>query len=169
MTDDAGSNSGGAAAPESQQQPKFSIQAQYVKDLSFENPRAPQGLQGQTRPEIQIQVDVRPQPIDEGRHEIVLQLNVSAKAGDETVFIVELTYGGVFALANIPKESLQPLLMIECPRLLFPFARRIIADTTRDGGLPPLMIDPIDFVALYRRKVKQIQDAAAEQAQAPVN
>jgi preprotein translocase subunit SecB len=72
-------------------------------------------------------------------------------------------------LANIPKESLQPLLMIECPRLLFPFARRIIADTTRDGGLPPLMIDPIDFVALYRRKVKQIQDAAAEQAQAPVN
>ena len=159
MADEAAPN--GGAAPTNQPPPKFSIQAQYVKDLSFENPRAPQGLTGQTRPEIQIQVDVRTKKIDNERHEIVLHLNVNAKAENETVFLVELTYGGVFALANIPDASLQPLLMIECPRLLFPFARRIVADTTRDGGLPPLMIDPIDFVQLYRRKLKTAQDAAA--------
>ena len=125
---------------------------QYVKDLSFENPRAPFGLQaGQPRPEIQIQVDVRAAPIGEGQYEVVLDLNVDAKSADEPVFLVELAYGGLFTLANIPADSLQPLLLIECPRLLFPFARRVVADATRDGGFPPLMIDPIDFVTLFRR------------------
>ena len=137
--------------------PRLSILAQYIKDLSFENPHAPMGLQGQARPEIQIQVDANAQGLAEGQYEVVLDLNVEARVGEQAMFLVELTYGGVFALANIPDDSLQPLLLIECPRLIFPFARRIIADVTRDGGFPPLMIDPIDFVAIYRRKLQEAQ------------
>ena len=137
--------------------PRLSILAQYIKDMSFENPNAPMGLQSQTRPEIQIQVDANAQAMAEGQFEVVLDLNVEARAGEQSMFLVELTYGAVFALANIPEDSLQPLLLIECPRLIFPFARRIIADATRDGGFPPLMIDPIDFVAIYRRKLQEAQ------------
>lgn len=158
MTDPTPAGNGDASA---QAGPRLSILTQYVKDLSFENPRAPFGLQpNQPRPEIQIQVDVRATPLAEGQFEIVVALNVEAKTGDQPVFLIELTYGGLFALANIPQESLQPLLMIECPRLLFPFARRVIADCTRDGGFPPLMIDPIDFVQLYRRRLQQQAEAA---------
>jgi preprotein translocase subunit SecB len=140
--------------------PRLMVQSQYVKDLSFENPRAPASLQPtQARPEIQIRVDVRAQPMDAGRYEVMLQLHVDAKAGAETAFMVELTYGGVFGVVGIPQESLQPILLIECPRLLFPFARRIVADATRDGGFPPLLIEPIDFVTLYRRRQQQARTA----------
>jgi preprotein translocase subunit SecB len=143
--------SGGAASPANP--PRLTIQTQYVKDLSFENPRAPASLEpGQSRPEIQVQVDVRAASLGDERYEVALQLHVDAKAGGETGFVMELVYGGVFGLLNIPPDSLQALLLIECPRLLFPFARRIIADTTRDGGFPPLMLDPIDFMTLYRRR-----------------
>jgi preprotein translocase subunit SecB len=136
--------------------PRLMIQNQYVKDLSFENPRAPQSLQpGQTRPEVQIRVDVHAQPLDAERYEVSLHMHVEAKAGSETAFMVELTYSGAFGLLNIPQDSVQPLLLIECPRLLFPFARRIVADATRDGGFPPLLIDPVDFAALYRRRQQQ--------------
>jgi len=143
--------------------PRLMIQTQYIKDLSFENPRAPRGSGGQDRPEIAIRVDVQAEPLGEDRYEVTLQLHADAKAGQESVFMLELTYGGVFALANIPAESLQAILLIECPRLLFPFARRIVADATRDGGFPPLMIDPIDFATLYRRRQEHAQ---AQQAQA---
>jgi preprotein translocase subunit SecB len=140
--------------------PRLVIQSQYVKDLSFENPRAPASLlPGQARPEIQIRVDVRAQRLEAERYEVSLQLHVEAKAGADTAFMVELTYGGVFGLLSIPQESLQPLLLIECPRLLFPFARRVVADATRDGGFPPLLIDPIDFVTLYRRREQQARTA----------
>ena len=96
----------------------------------------------------------------------MLQLHVDAKSGGETGFVLELVYGGVFGLVNIPPDSLQALLLIECPRLLFPFARRIIADTTRDGGFPPLMLDPIDFVSLYRRRQQQAEAQAQSKAAA---
>jgi preprotein translocase subunit SecB len=149
MTDNATPNGGEAAGP------RLSILTQYVKDLSFENPRAPLGLQpGQGRPEIQIQVDVQARQMGQEQYEVVLDLKAEARTGDSPVFLLELSYGAVFTLANIPADSLQPLLFIECPRLLFPFARRIVADATRDGGFPPLMIDPIDFVALYRRRLQ---------------
>ena len=151
---------GAAAGGEPQQPPRLTIQAQYVKDLSFENPRAPKSLEpGQGRPEIQVKVDVRAQQLTEERHEVALVLNVEARAGGEVTFAVELTYGGVFGLINIPDDGRTPVLLIECPRLLFPFARRIVADATRDGGFPPLMIDPIDFLALFRQR----QQAAASQ------
>ncbi len=161
MADNSELNPGGANPAEQAEPPRLMIQTQYTKDLSFENPRAPLALdQSQQRPEISVRVDVRAQPIQDTRYEVVIQLNIDAKAGEEAVFVLELSYAGVFQLLNIPKDSLQPLLLVECPRLLFPFARRIVADATRDGGFPPLMIDPIDFVALYRRRQEQAQAAA---------
>jgi preprotein translocase subunit SecB len=168
MTDNPSGPNGGGGQDEAaaqQQAPRLSILTQYIKDLSFENPRAPYGAQlGQTRPEIQIQVDVRVTQLGEGQHEVVVDLNIDAKAGENQVFLVELAYGGLFQVANIPQESLQPVLLVECPRLLFPFARRIVADCTRDGGFPPLMIDPIDFLSLYRRRLQQQAAPAAAQA-----
>lgn len=174
MTDNRAANPNGEDAngagdgnqPAQQQQgaggPRLSILTQYVKDLSFENPRAPLGLQpGQPRPEIQIQVDVQARQMGEEQFEVVLDLNAEARSGADVVFLAELSYGGVFSIANIPADSLQALILIECPRLLFPFARRIIADATRDGGFPPLMVDPIDFVALYRRRLQAAQEGVA--------
>jgi preprotein translocase subunit SecB len=160
MTDTASPN--GTEGQEAAAGPRLSILTQYVKDLSFENPRAPLGLQNASqRPEIQIQVDVQARQLGQEQFEVILELNAQARAGETAVFVLELTYGGVFALANIPADSLQPLLLIECPRLLFPYARRIVSDATRDGGFPPLMIDPIDFVALYRRRMQQAAEAQA--------
>lgn len=156
---------GGANAPEQNEAPRLMIQTQFIKDMSFENPQAPLSPeQNKQRPEIAVRVDVRAEPMNDGHFEVVLQLNVEAKTDDKTIFVLELAYGGVFALVNIPKESLQPLLLVECPRILFPFARRIVADATRDGGFPPLMIDPIDFVTLYRRRQQQAQSASPADA-----
>lgn len=150
----------GAAQP---QPPRLNILSQYVKDLSFENPRAPQGLSADQRPEIQIGVEANAKQMGENRYEVVLDIKANAKVGEEAVFVVELSYGSVFSIENVPAESLQAILMIECPRLVFPFARRIVGDVTRDGGFPPLMIDPIDFVGLYRRRVQAAQAAQAQQ------
>jgi preprotein translocase subunit SecB len=165
-----GTAAGGTAAGDAAQapQPRLSILTQYIKDMSFENPRAPQPApQSAGRPEIQIKVDVGADAMGEDRYQVTLQLNVDAKSAGETIFLMELSYSGVFQLQNIPKDNLQALVMIECPRLLFPFARRIVADATRDGGFPPLMIDPIDFVTLYRRKLQEAQAQAQAQPQAP--
>jgi preprotein translocase subunit SecB len=149
------------------QPPRLIILSQYIKDLSFENPRAPASLEpGNSRPEIQVRVDTRAQELGSERYEVTFQLHCEAKSGNDPVFMVELTYAGLFSLSNVPQESLQPVLLIECPRLLFPFARRIVADATRDGGFPPLMIDPIDFVTLYRRRQEQ-QAQAGGQSQPP--
>ena len=133
----------------------FAINMQYVKDLSFENPRAPQVFaSNQTAPQVQVNVDVGARQVGENVYEITLVLNAEAKAGEDTVFVVELTYAGLFTVPPLPQDQLRPLLLIECPRLLFPFARAIVADATRDGGFPPLMINPIDFAALYRRQAE---------------
>lgn len=161
MAENPQSPPGDAAAGQAAQ-PRLMVQTQYVKDLSFENPRAPNSLEpGQGRPDITVRVDVRAQAFAEDRYEVALHLNVETKTAGEAGFVLELTYAGVFALVDVPQESRQPILLIECPRLIFPFARRIVADATRDGGFPPLMIDPIDFVALYRRRQQQAQDESA--------
>lgn len=154
---------GGAPADQTNP-PRLTILSQYIKDLSFENPRAPTSLEpGNSRPEIQVRVDTRAQELGSERYEVTFQLHCEAKSGNDPVFMVELTYAGLFSLANVPPDSLQPVLLIECPRLLFPFARRIVADVTRDGGFPPLMIDPIDFVTLYRRRQEQAQAGSQPQ------
>jgi preprotein translocase subunit SecB len=144
-----GANGEGAPQAAGQEPPRVALLTQYVKDLSFENPRAPLGLQ---------QGDVRAAQLGDGQFEVVIELNADAKSGENQVFLVELTYGGLFALANIPLETVQQLLLIQCPTLLFPFARRVIADATRDGGFMPLIIDPIDFTALFRRKMQTAQE-----------
>ena len=167
MAENAQTPAGGAAAGQAAQ-PRLMIQTQYVRDLSFENPRAPASLEsGQGRPEISVRVDVRVEPLPEERYEVVMHLNVDAKTAGEVTFMLELSYGGIFALLDIPQESRQAILLIECPRLLFPFARRIVADATRDGGFPPLMIDPIDFVALYRRRQQQAQQEQGPSINSP--
>lgn len=133
------------------------IHAQYVKDLSFENPRAPMSLQPQPEaPRIEVNVDVQAAKVaDDNVYEVVLKVTASGKSGDAQLFLAELTYGGLFSLQGVPEDSLHPVLLIECPRILFPFARSIIADMTRDGGFPPLLIQPVDFAGMYRNSASQ--------------
>jgi preprotein translocase subunit SecB len=137
------------------QPPQLRIMAQYVRDLSFENPAAPDSLRGgQAAPNIDLGIDVQARTLSADTYEVVI--NISAKAireDDAVVFIAELSYGGMFQLANVGEADREPFLLIECPRLLFPFARRILADTSRDGGFPPLMLDPVDFAGLYRQQL----------------
>jgi preprotein translocase subunit SecB len=161
MTDtNVGNPGGNEQAPQLQ----FSILAQYVRDLSFENPGAPGSLQLQSQPKIDIGVDVQARRLPEDRYEVELRIRASAADGEaKPVFVAELVYSGLFLIRNAPDDALQPLCLIECPRVLFPFARRIVADVTRDGGFPPLMLEPIDFVALYRQHVARSQ-AQAQQA-----
>ncbi|WP_439816383.1 protein-export chaperone SecB [Zavarzinia sp. CC-PAN008] len=140
------------------------ILAQYVRDLSFENPNAPQSLAMSSAPRIEVAVDVQARRAGTDRFEVELKIQATAKNDDRVAFVCELSYAGLFSLRNIPEESVQPFLLIECPRLIFPFARRIVADATRDGGFPPVMLDPIDFATLYRQRMAQAQ---AEAAQAP--
>ena len=141
-------------SPEASQQ--LVINAQYVKDLSFENPRAPQGLaQPSTAPAVEINIDVKAQTLNTDVYEVVLTINASAKVNTDTLFVVELTYGAVVTVRNLPQEALAPVLLVETPRLMFPFARNIVADATRDGGYPPLMINPVDFSELLRRNQQQ--------------
>lgn len=136
--------------------PQLNVLIQYTKDLSFENPHAPQSLtQQQDAPNISIQVNVNAQKISDTEFAVNLLLEGSAGEGASTLFKFELDYGGIFRLQNIPEQELQPIVLIECPRLLFPFARQIIADAVRNGGFPPLYIDPIDFVALYQQRMQQ--------------
>lgn len=141
------------------------VNAQYIKDLSFENPRAPQSLTQQpSAPAVDINVDVNAQPLGPENFEVVLAVKASATINGETLFLLELTYGAVVTVRNVPREMLPPVLLVETPRLMFPFARNIIADATRDGGYPPLMINPIDFTDLLRRSSAQTPDALAPEA-----
>ena len=154
----ADNQTGGATAnpqPGQAVEPTLQLIGQYVKDLSFENPGI--GMQVQ-RPQIDLSVDLQARRAGENnQYEVMLKLRVNANDEQRPMFLLELAYGGMFVLSNVPEDSVQPILLIECPRLLFPFARRIVADVVRDGGLPPLMIEPIDFVALYRSKMAEAQ------------
>jgi preprotein translocase subunit SecB len=133
---------------------QFSMITQYVKDLSFENPRAPDSLQKMQagKPDIKISVNINAKKMGEEGYEVALSLSATAKVEKETMFIAELNYGALFGVRNVPEDQLQPLLLIECPRLMFPYARRIFADAVRDGGFPPIMLDPIDFTALFQQQ-----------------
>ncbi len=133
--------------------PQLIVNAQYIKDLSFENPRAPQSLIQQTaQPEVEINVDVKARNLNPEVFEVILTINATARAQGEAVFLVELSYGAVVTIVNAAAEMLPMLVLVEAPRIVFPFARAIIANATRDGGFPPLMINPIDFAELLRRQ-----------------
>ena len=130
--------------------PQVGILAQYVKDLSFENPNAPMSFQNDApQPQIEIGINVNARKVGDDVFEVELKINAEAKTADNTAFVVELVYAGLFGMRNVPDEALEPFLVVEAPRLIFPFARRIVADCTRDGGFPPLLLEPIDFAALY--------------------
>lgn len=141
--------------------PNIQVNVQYVKDLSFENPNAPHSLVQAQAPKIDIQVNVGARNLGENVFEVVLNVQGDAKHEEESAFIVDLSYAGVFTLDGVPEEHVHPMLFIECPRLLFPFARAIIAGAVRDGGFPPLMIQPIDFLELYRRQAEAQQAGGA--------
>ena len=143
------------------------INTQYVKDLSFENPNAPQSLvQQASQPNIEVNVNVQARGLGPNVYEVVLSITCTAKHETMTAFIVEVAYAGVFTLNNVPQEHIHPLLLIECPRLLFPFARALVANATREGGFLPLLIQPIDFLDLYRRQAAA-QGATAVQPPPP--
>lgn len=145
--------------------PSLNILAQYVKDFSFENPGAPRSLQARDKaPAINISVNVNANPLSETDFDVILSLNAEAKDGDKVLFNAELAYGGVFRVTGFPQEHMLPVLFIECPRLLFPFARQIISDATRNGGFPPLMIDPIDFAQMFSQRMAEEQVKAKVQA-----
>jgi preprotein translocase subunit SecB len=154
----ANENGNGGSAPV--QSPALNVLAQYVKDLSFENPNAPRSLQPQNNaPGISIQVNVGYGQLSESEYDVTLTLEGNAGEGVGLLFNFELKYGGVFRLQGIPQDQMHPVLMIECPRLLFPFARQIIAEAVRNGGFPPLYIDPIDFMGLYQQRMAETNAA----------
>ena len=145
--------------------PQVGMISQYVKDLSFENPNAPAVYQWQTQPQIEVQFNIGTNQLAEDVFEVALKIEVIARADSNTAFAVDLLYAGLFAMRNLPPEQLQPFLLAEGPRLLFPFARRVVSDAIRDGGFPPLLLDPIDFGQLYMERAAQMQ-AEATGAQA---
>ncbi len=142
-------------APGADDQPQAGVISQYVKDLSFENPNAPAIYNATTQAQIDVQFNIGAATVGEDVHEVVLKIDVRGTWGDQTGFVVDLSYAGLFALRNIPDEQLQPFLLGEAPRILFPFARRVLADAVRDGGFQPLMLEPIDFHALYLAQAAQ--------------
>ena len=137
------------------------ILSQYVRDLSFENIAAQKGRSDETQPEIKVQVNLDANKRGDDHFEVVLKVNITADAASEPVFLLEVEYGGQFKVENVPQEQLHPYLMIECPRMLFPYVRRIVGDVSRDGGYPPLNLDNIDFLDLYRQEIQRRQAASA--------
>lgn len=143
--------------------PHVQVHAQYVKDLSFENPNAPHSLANQsTAPKIEVSVDVGARGLSADQFEVELRITAHADQEEQKAFVVEVLYAGVFTLHNMDQSLLKQICLIECPRLLFPFARRIVADATRDGGFPPLLLEPIDFAALYQQSAENIQGSPVE-------
>ncbi len=147
-----------AAAGAKPAQPQLTVLGQYIKDLSFESPTAPQSLQGPGQnPQLKVGVNVNAGPRGEDAYEVALQLEVHARSDQGVIYNVELVYGGLFRLKGVPQNLLQPVLFVDCPTILFPFLRRVLADVIRDGGFPPLMLEPIDFGRLYAQNLTQGQ------------
>ena len=144
-------------------QPSMNILAQYIRDMSFENELAKKGVVGEVAPEVKVQVNLDAKKRSaENQYEVAIKLNVDSKSknGGEPFFVLELEYGGVFQVTGVPDDQLHPFLLIECPRRLFPFIRRVVSDVTRDGGFPPLNLENIDFLQLYRGEILRRQEEA---------
>lgn len=155
MADEQQGTGGNGADDNSQ--PQVSILAQYVKDLSVENPSAPQVYSWQVQPQLDVQFNLNVEGAQEGVHEVTLKFDISARSENGVHFVIDLSYAGLFALRNVPQEALPPFLMIEAPRLLFPYARQVISDAVSSTGFPPLMLDPIDFAAAYMAQLEAVQ------------
>jgi preprotein translocase subunit SecB len=166
------STNGGEAAAQPQQPqqslPQLNVLGQYIKDFSFENPNAPRSLQpSQTQPAINIQINVGVGQMAPTDFEVTLKIEGKAENSGAVMFAFDLTFAGMFRIQNVPQEHVQPIVMIECPRLLFPFAREVIATAVRNGGFAPLLLDPVDFVALYQQRVAQMQPQGQTPPAAP--
>ena len=156
MSDDKNGATQKAAAP------GMKIINQYIRDMSFENIAAQKNLGGDLKPEVNVQVNLDANKKNETGYEVALKLNVNAKSGDQPVFVLEIDYAGLFTIENVPDDQIHPFLMIECPRMMFPFVRQIARNTTADGGFPPLNIENIDFMQLYRGELMRRQQEASE-------
>jgi preprotein translocase subunit SecB len=140
--------------------PSFNLIGQYIRDMSFENPGAPASIMmGGPNPNFQVGINVGVKKQSEELYAVEITLNAKADREKNVLFNVELIYGGVFRMVNIPEANLAPLLLVECPRLIFPFARQVLATITQQGGFPPLMMEPVDFAAIYQQNLKSLQDA----------
>jgi preprotein translocase subunit SecB len=148
--------------------PQASTIAQYIKDLSVESPSAPQVFQWQTQPALDVQFGIHGNKLGDDVHEIILKIEVNAKSDNGTHFIVDLSYAGLFGFRNVPEDALPPFLMIEAPRLLFPFARQIIAESVQHLGFPPVLLDPIDFTAAYVAQQRQAEGQPGGDGEPPV-
>jgi preprotein translocase subunit SecB len=169
MTDTPDPTSGNGAVgggAEAAQRPQAQIVAQYVRDLSFENIAAQKGNLSAPQPQIAVNVTTDGRELSPDRFEIVLKIHATAKSGEDTVFIAELDYAAIVEVKNANTQLRQIILLVEMPRMIFPFARRILADVTRDGGFPPLLLEPVDFAALYQREAQRRAAATAEQPEA---
>ncbi|MEL6681672.1 MAG: protein-export chaperone SecB [Pseudomonadota bacterium] len=158
---------GAQPTPQQPVQASNKVMAQYIRDMSFENILAQKGVSGDAQPEIQVQVNLDARKRNADNHfEVITKLNITSKTKEkgEPLFVLELEYGGVFEISGVPDEQMHPYLLIECPRITFPFVRRIVSDVTRDGGFPPLNLETIDFLALYRAELAR--RAEAEKAKA---
>jgi preprotein translocase subunit SecB len=147
--------------------PKMNIVAQYVRDLSFENILAQKGIDGELNPEMQVNVNIDAKKrTTDNQFDVIIKLRVdsTSKGTDDILFVLELDYGGVFQIENIPEDQLHPYLLIECPRMIFPFLRRIVSDITRDGGFPPLNLENIDFLKLYKQEMERRKNVVKENA-----
>lgn len=147
--------------------PAIGLISQYVKDLSFENPNAPAVYQWQSAPQMDVQFNIGAEGVGENLFEVTLKIDVTSKGEQGTAFIVELKYAGLFGVRNVPEDQLQPFFLAEAPRILFPFARRVVADTVRDGGFPPLLLEPIDFHGLFQQQL-EAQQGEGQAMPAPV-
>jgi len=158
----AESDNGAAQA----QPPQMKVLGQFIRDLSFENIVSRKPIEGEVQPDIQVQVALDAKKRGENQYEVMSKYNIVSKnkGGDATLFVLEVEYGGIFQIDNVPDEQLHPFLLIECPRMIFPFVRRLVSDVTRDGGFPPLNLDNVDFVSLYRQTVAQRQKAEQDDA-----
>jgi preprotein translocase subunit SecB len=152
----SGEGTPGNGQMDQNQAPRLQVVGQFIKDLSFENPGMSSGGFN-ARPNIDLNVDLQARQVDAQHFEVELKLRISATSESKPVFLLELVYAGIFQLLNMPDEMRQPALLIEAPYILFPFARRIIADVVRDGGMPPLLVEPIDFASLYRSRAGDVQ------------
>jgi preprotein translocase subunit SecB len=148
---------GGGNGADMSTQPQVSVFAQYVKDLSVENPSAPEVYSWQVQPSLDVQFNLNVQGAGEGVHEVTLKFDISARSDNGVHFVIDLSYAGLFGIRNVPEEALPPLLLIQAPQLLFPFARQVISDAIANAGFPPLLLDPIDFAAAYMAQVEAAQ------------
>ena len=158
---------GGNGSGEAGNEPQVSILAQYIKDLSVENPSSPQVFQWQVQPSLDVQFNINTEKVADDAYEVSLKVDVSARSENGVHFVVDLSYGGLFGLRNMPEEALPPFLLVEAPRLIFPFARQIVAEAIANTGFPPLLLDPIDFAAAYMAQLEAGQQAGGGEEGTP--